>query len=78
MTTTVKSGGKSEVVDHPIEGKMLFEDYKEDGKTERQIYQPTTSVSLANYKAGGSIQIGENSQYQASYIFTHMKQTKEQ
>lgn len=74
MTTTVNTGGKSQVVNSPYEGQMLFLVHKEDGSKEQNIYPSTTSVSLASYEEGSTKQIGETEQYQASYIFTYMKE----
>lgn len=74
LTTTVSTGGRSQVVDNPVPGQTLFKIYKEDGSKAQTVYPDTTSVSLASYTAGSSVNIGESTQYQASYIFTYMKE----
>lgn len=74
LTTQVATGGRSQIVENPIDGQTLFEIHEEDGENIQTKYPETQSVSLANYKAEDSIQIGEYNHYQASYIFTHMKE----
>lgn len=76
LTTTVSTGGKSQIVENPQEGQKLFQIYQEDGASVKNVYPTTTSVSLSNYTAGNAVQVGENDQYQASYIFTHMEENK--